>query len=137
MSSSRGRSREVATLFRQSTDLALAAPQVVAHRMARMTAGSGGMPSARDQKEFTQMVVEKQVAFGQAWVAMVMHASMSGPSLFMAMAQPWGSPWTGQGAPAGKSALALWQSATLGMLNAGLAPVRAKAVANAKRLARG
>ncbi|WP_028601299.1 polyhydroxyalkanoate granule-associated phasin [Ottowia thiooxydans] len=125
--------REATTLLRQSTEIALAAPQVVAHRMTRMTAGAGGMPSARDQKEFTQMVVEKQVAFGQAWVAMIMHAATTAPSLFLAMAQS----WTMQGTPANKSLLTQWQNATLGMMNAGLAPVRAKAVANAKRLSRG
>jgi len=81
------------------------------------------------------MVVEKQVAFAQAWTEMIMRAAMSGPSLYLAAMQAWSAPWT----PArsmGKPFLAQWQSATLGVLNAGMAPVRKKAVANARRLSR-
>ena len=38
----------------QAAELALAVPQVVAHRMARM-ALAGHSPSARDQREFQMM----------------------------------------------------------------------------------
>lgn len=50
-------------------ELGVAAPQVVAHRLTRM-ALAGATPSARDRNEFTGMVVEKQVAFAQAWMNM-------------------------------------------------------------------
>ena len=50
-------------------DISMAVPQVINHRLTRM-ALSGPVLSARDQKEFTRMVVEKQVAFSQAWLTM-------------------------------------------------------------------
>lgn len=49
--------------------LGVAVPQVMAHRLTRM-ALAGPVLSARDRKEFTGMVMEKQMAFSQAWVAM-------------------------------------------------------------------
>ena len=48
-------------------DISLAAPQVVAHRVARMVQ-SGPVLSERDRKEFTGMVQEKQLAFSQSWM---------------------------------------------------------------------
>ena len=54
-----------ALVARQATDLAVAAPQVVAHRLTRM-AMAGANPSARDRREFTRMVSEKQTAFQQS-----------------------------------------------------------------------
>lgn len=82
------------------------------------------------------MVLEKQVAFSQAWSAMAVQAAMSGPALALAMARAWGSPLT-LGSAGGQSMLHQWQGAMLSMMNTGLAPVRAKAVANARRLSRG
>lgn len=129
------RNRKAASLMRQTTDLAVAAPQVIAHRVARMAA-AGAVPSARDQKEFTRMVEEKHAAFGQAWMAMGLQSMVAAPTLAMAMARAWWTPW--QPGTAWNGALATqWQSAALGVWGKGLAPVRATAVANAKRLARG
>lgn len=129
------RNRKAASVMRQTTDLAVAAPQVIAHRMARMAA-AGPLPSVRDQKEFTKMVQEKQVAFSQAWLAMGMQAMVAGPALAMAMARVWATPW--QHGSVWNTALATqWQSAALGVWGKGLAPVRAAAVANARRLSRG
>ena len=48
-----------ALVARQATDLAVAAPQVVAHRLTRM-AMAGANPSARDRREFTRMVSENR-----------------------------------------------------------------------------
>ncbi len=62
-----------ALVARQATDLAVAAPQVVAHRLTRM-AMAGANPSARDRREFTRMVSEKQTAFQQSWAAMGMQS---------------------------------------------------------------
>ncbi|MBO9717355.1 MAG: hypothetical protein J7507_11255, partial [Pseudoxanthomonas sp.] len=60
------RSRKAAA---QLVELGIAAPQVVAHRLVRM-AGAGSQLSARDRREFVGMVVEKQTAFAEAWMAM-------------------------------------------------------------------
>ncbi|MDR6215016.1 polyhydroxyalkanoate granule-associated phasin [Paracidovorax wautersii] len=132
------RNRKAASVMRQTADLAVAAPQVVAHRVARMAAaGAAGVaPSARDQREFTRMVQEKQVAFGQAWLAMGMQAMVAGPALAMAAARAWYTPWQ-PGAVWNNALATQWQSAVWGVWAKGLAPVRAKAVANARRLARG
>lgn len=129
------RNRQAASVMRQTTDIAVAAPQVIAHRVARM-ATAGAMPSARDQKEFTRMVEEKQTAFSQAWMAMATQSMVAGPALAMSMARAWTTPW--KPGTAWNGALATqWQNAALGVWGKGLAPVRATAVANARRLARG
>ncbi|HVZ42962.1 MAG TPA: hypothetical protein VHA82_04050 [Ramlibacter sp.] len=54
---------------RQVMELAFAAPQVVAHRTARM-ARAGARPTARDRAEFTRMGTEKFAAFCSSWAAM-------------------------------------------------------------------
>lgn len=103
----------------QAAEVAFAAPQVVAHRLARM-ALAGPMPNARDRREFHGMAQEKVHAFWQSWFAM-------GWAMTQAMQQAW---------------LAMLQGARVPMLDAhailgkGLAPVHRKATANARRLAR-
>ncbi|KQR45786.1 polyhydroxyalkanoate granule-associated phasin [Acidovorax sp. Leaf160] len=131
----RNNQRQAAALWRQGTELSIAAPQVIAHRLARMAA-AGAQPSARDQREFTRMVAEKQTAFAQAWMAMATQSMVAAPALAMGMARSWFTPW-GATAWAGQQALAAqWQAAAMGVMGKGLAPVRAAAVANAKRLNR-
>ncbi len=66
MASTRRKPKPVAV---QAAEMAFAVPQVVAHRLARM-AIAGANPSARDRKEFSGMVAEKQLAFTQSWQAM-------------------------------------------------------------------
>ncbi|MCG2595387.1 hypothetical protein LZ009_21625 [Ramlibacter sp. XY19] len=113
------RRRSSAHLSRQAGELALAVPQVVAHRLTRM-ALAGPTLSARDRKEFQGMGQEKLVAFWQSWFGMG-----------WAMAQMWQKAW-----------LAALQGArmpsidTNHILSQALAPVHRKATANAKRLAR-
>lgn len=99
-------------IARQLTELAFAAPQVVAHRTLRM-ARAGGSPSARDQAEFMRMGTEKVAAFYQSWGAM------------------WMAMWSMQ-----MDFLRTWSTAGLSVSGAGLAPVHRRAVANAKRLGR-
>ena len=99
-------------LARQFTELAFAAPQVVAHRTLRMAAASSP-PSARDQAEFMRMGTEKVAAFYQSWGAM-----------WMAM---WALQFDFARAMSG---------AALSVTGAGLAPVHRRAVANARRLGR-
>lgn len=126
--------RKASSVMRQTSDLAAAAPLVVAHRVARMAA-AGPSPSRRDRAEFTRMVLEKQAAFGQAWMAMALQSAVAFPALMGAMARAWAHPWNA--AAWWNPALAgPWQTAALGVWAKGLAPVRAAAVANARRLSR-
>ncbi|WP_311221264.1 MULTISPECIES: polyhydroxyalkanoate granule-associated phasin [unclassified Acidovorax] len=127
--------QKAAALWRQGTELSVAAPQVIAHRLARMAA-AGPQPSARDQREFTRMVAEKQTAFAQAWMAMATQSMVTGPALAMSMARSWFMPWGSKGWTGQQALATQWQSAALGVMGKGLAPVRSAAVANAKRLNR-
>jgi len=122
-------------LARQAMELSLAAPHVVAHRMARM-AVAGPAPSARDRQEFWRMGNEKVVAFQQSWMAMWMQAwqiqLQLARSFTMATTQALARGDAAAWAP-------LFDSATTGatsLLTAGLAPVHRRAVANSRRLAR-
>jgi len=113
-------SRRTATkLSRQAGELALAVPQVVAHRMARM-ALAGPTLSARDRKEFHGMGQEKMVAFWQSWFGMGWAAT-----------QMWQKAWI-----AGLQGARVPSIDTNRILSQGLAPVHRKATANARRLAR-
>lgn len=111
--------RRSAALARQATELALAVPQVVSHRLARL-ALAGPLPNARDRREFHAMGQEKVHAFWQSWFAM-------GWAMAEAMQKAW---------------IAVLQGARVPLLDThavlarGLAPVHRKATANAKRLAR-
>lgn len=100
--------------------LGMAAPQVVAHRVTRM-ASAGRNPSARDRREFTGMVVEKQIALMQAWAGMA--------TATLQMQQRW---WL---AAFGGRAPSLRQYADA-VTARGIAPFHRKAVSNSKRLAR-
>lgn len=100
--------------------LGTAVPQVVSHRVARM-ALAGPVLSARDQKEFTDMVVEKQVAFATAWFG------MASETLLMQQRMMWAC-WSGRYPSASEVAQAVAAK--------GLAPIHRKAVSNARRLAR-
>ena len=102
-------------------DISLAAPQVVAHRVARM-ANSGPVLSERDRKEFTGMVAEKQVAFSQSWMIMSTEMfKLQQQMLVACMRNPWTWGWN-------------LPSATERVLAKGMEPVRSKAVSNARRL---
>jgi hypothetical protein len=107
------------TLARQATELAVAVPQVVAHRLTRM-ALAGPVLNARDRREFHGMAQEKVHAFWQSWFAM-------GWAMTQACQQAW---------------IAMLQGARVPLLDTqavlarGLAPVHRKATANARRLSR-
>ncbi len=118
--------RRPRTTASKLAELSLAVPQVVAHRMTRM-AMAGPTLSARDHKEFTGMVAEKQLAFAQSWLAM-MSESVRQQQRFMLS-------WVGGVPSIGKQA-AQSQSAMNSIAHAGLGPLHRKAVANSKRLAR-
>lgn len=113
------RRRAPASLSRQSAELALAVPQVMAHRLTRM-ALAGPFPNARDRREFHGMGQEKMLAFSQSWFAM-------GLAMSQAMQQAW---------LAGLQGAAVPLLDTQAILAKGLAPVHRKATSNARRLGR-
>lgn len=120
----------------QSLALALAVPQVVAHRVGRI-AQAGPTLSARDRREFTQMGAEKVAAFYESWAAMAAAGVRAQQSMGLAMMRnaalvPWGLARPASLMP---SANTLAAHATRVMAQ-GLAPVHKRAVGNAKRLGR-
>lgn len=132
------KSPKAAAVARQATDLAIAAPQVVAHRLTRM-ALAGANPSARDRREFTRMVSEKQTAFQQSWAAMGLQSMVASQSMMQTWMHMWCTPWSASTWNGGAlaSQASQWQNAMWGVVGKGMAPVHRTAVANAKRLARG
>jgi hypothetical protein len=87
---------------------------------------AGPTISARDRKEFTGMVAEKQAAVAQAWTAMFAEGMRLQQRLALSL-------FTGA-TPRQHAARA--KSAASRIASTGLAPFHRKAVANAKRLAR-
>jgi hypothetical protein len=126
--------RKSKSVASQSAELAVAVPQVVAHRVMRM-AMSGPKLSKRDQQEFQLMVAEKQTAFAEAWQAMAVQSVRANQALATSLLRSFWSP-TLKGKPSAGMVAAQVQSAALGVLGKGLAPIHRKAVANARRLAR-
>ena len=129
-----GRRRKSLSLLAKSAELAIAAPQVIAHRVTRM-AIAGPTLSARDRKEFHLMVAEKMAGFGEAWSAMVLQTIRANQAVAVSLFRAFWAPSLRRRASTTAVAAQL-QSAALDILAKGLAPVHRKAVANAKRLAR-
>jgi hypothetical protein len=115
-------------------ELAIAVPQVVAHRVTRM-ALAGPKISDRDRKEFQMMVIEKQVAFAQAWGDMAIQAFRANQALAASMVRLFFAPFLLK-KPSSALVAAQVQNATIGVLSKGLAPVHRKATSNARRLAK-
>jgi hypothetical protein len=127
------RNRDTQSLAVKSMQIALAAPQVVAHRVARM-ALAGPNLSARDRQEFKTMVGEKHAAFVQSWSNMYLQTLRANQAIATSMVQSFFSPLS-----YGKSAASISaqvQRAAVGVLAQGLAPIHRKAVSNARRLAK-
>ncbi|MCY7353745.1 MAG: hypothetical protein LH470_01425 [Lysobacter sp.] len=135
--------RQAARLGQQMTEMMIAAPQVVAHRTTRILM-AGHTPGARDSREFQAMGGEKLAAFSESWQAMASQAIISQIQLATTLTQMafkqsslW---WTPFGASRGMSTADMtqlghqMQSAALQIASKGMAPVRKRAVANAKRL---
>jgi hypothetical protein len=128
------RSRSNRSLATQAAELALAVPQVVAHRVTRM-ALSSPKPSPRDRKEFERMFAEKNTAFAESWRAMAAQAALANQALAASFFYSFLFAARGKRPSAAATASQLHKAA-LGVLGKGLAPVHRKAVANAKRLSR-
>jgi len=126
--------RKSRSIAAKATELAIAAPQVVAHRLTRM-AIAGPTPSARDRKEFNLMVAEKQAAMAQSMQAMAMQAVVANQALAASFFRSFWSPAAWRKPSAARTASQI-HNAALGILGKGMEPVHRKAVANAKRLAR-
>jgi hypothetical protein len=118
----------------QTAELAFAAPQVVAHRLARM-ALAGHTPSARDRREFGLMGAEKLAAMHESWTAMWLESLRAQQQMSLSLMSSMWFPWAGPRVTPRASAARL-QRAALGVMGQGLAPVHRRAVANAKRLGR-
>lgn len=127
-------------LSRQTADLMFAAPQVMGARLARM-AHAGPAPSARDRREFVAMGTEKLAAFNEAWIATTLSAMRFNQAMAVAFTRAFWTPWRRGSATAsmtaGIAALRRFESAALDAANEGIAPVRRRAVGNARRLSRG
>ena len=123
--------RRTQRLNQQVTELAWAVPQVVNERMTRMMF-AGPQPSANDQREFHMMGQEKVSAFCESWMAMSQQMVRAQQELYLSWLNSFtrfpANAWT----PAKMTQAA--QSATLGVLGAGMAPVHSRAVSNARRL---
>lgn len=118
----------------QAAELALAVPQVIAHRVTRM-AIAGPAPVARDRREFQRMSAEKLAAFNESWNAMSLQAFRANQQLAMSFLQALWLPWAAPKAST-RSASRQIGSAVWGIAAKGMAPVHRRAVANAKRLGR-
>lgn len=125
-------SRKTKPLAVKAAEMALAVPQVVAHRLARM-ALAGHNPSERDQREFALMSAEKTAAFNESWGAMVAATLRANQQMATSMWTTALFPWSKYSATPNAMA-ARYQQAALGVLDKGLAPVHRRAVANARRL---
>ena len=114
-------------------ETALAVPQVMAHRIARMHS-AGLTPGARDRAEFSRMTQEKADVFGESLQAMAAEvAAINNQVLLDGMAQ-WVrlalNPWQ----PAHLPSSAAWGHWQERIARKGMAPVHKRVAANAKRL---
>jgi hypothetical protein len=128
---SRRRRRRSKSLAVQTVELAVAVPQVLAHRAMRMAA-AGASPSAHDRKEFQRMGSEKVAAFAESWNAMALQTFRANQQLALSYMQSLWFPWMRRRSSASKQL----SNAALGILGKGMAPIHRRALANAKRLGR-
>ncbi len=126
-------------LTRSAVQMADAVPQVVLHRVARMMA-AGVNPNRSDQDEFYRMGAEKVAAFGESWAAMSMQAVAAQQQFAAFWLQTWWQVALGgwMNPPTmqrlSSSAQRQLMNSVLDVATRGIAPVRRRAVANAKRL---
>lgn len=135
-------------------ELAIAAPQVIATRTARMLA-AGSNPGTADRTEFSQMCTEKVQAFWESLFAMSVQTLRTHQDYARTAALQWWRLWTtpwwlgairsapGRTASAARAATLLslpsasrQARAMSRIVEAGLGPIHKRATANARRLAR-
>lgn len=122
------------SLAAKAAGLAVAVPQVMAHRLARMALAGLRLPP-RDGKEFERMVAEKNAALGEACSAMAAQGAKSNQALAASFFRSFLLAAQGRRSSAASPA-AQWHQAALSVMGKGFAPVHRKAMANARRLAR-
>ncbi|WP_020560024.1 polyhydroxyalkanoate granule-associated phasin [Thiofilum flexile] len=120
-------------LSTQATEIAVAAPQVIAMRTARLLM-AGVNPNAKDQHEFFQMGAEKVEAFGEAWFAMTTQMLRVNQEFMMMWVNAW-NPYRIGGLMSRPTRRL--ETETLKVLSKGITPVHKRVVSNAKRLSRG
>ena len=147
------RRRSMGSLVK-AAEIAIAAPQVVAVRTARMLA-AGANPNSRDRAEFSRMGTEKVQAFWESMFAMTRQAARANQEYArLAFLQWWGmwtKPWWLLAyRPASQAIATVAQSIASGstsmhrqrlgalskVIEHGLSPVHKRATANARRLTR-
>ncbi|MDN3922438.1 polyhydroxyalkanoate granule-associated phasin [Roseateles violae] len=128
------RSRKTARLASQTAELALVAPQVIAHRVGRMIA-AGHQPTPRDRAEFNRMGSEKFAAFTTAWIAMGLRAWQLQQQIGLALLRSWWTPWAWS-RPGASPLPGLLSGGVLSIAGKGIAPLHATASANLRRLSR-
>jgi hypothetical protein len=134
-------------------ELAVAAPQVIATRSARMLA-AGANPGAADRAEFSKMWTEKGHAFWESLFAMGVQMVKVNQDYARTAAlqwwRMWTTPWWLSAIPRTPPSSALSRAVTFlplpsvrqrkravsRLVDAGLGPIHKRATANARRLSR-
>ena len=128
-------------LSRDTAQMAAAVPQVIAHRVGRMMT-AGILPNGRDQQEFYMMGAEKVAAFNESWSAMSLQAVAAQQQFALWWVQTWWKVAMGgwMNPPSrqhlSNSAQQRLFDSMLDVTSRGMAPVKRRAVANARRLNR-
>jgi hypothetical protein len=128
------RSARRRSLSEKCMELAVAVPQVVAHRATR-AALAGSIMSEQDRREFHRMVNEKHAAFAQACWEMALQMCRVNLKLITIMVRASVAPFSSD-APSVAATVAQTQKAVMTVLDKGFAPVHRRAVLNAKRLSK-
>ena len=118
---------------RQLGELGLAAPQVMAHRMTRLWM-AGPILSEHDREEFTDMVLEKQQAFVESWLAMFGEVARLQQNFFLSFFGNAPSLWSFNPLTLWLNVAAHHNEAANSVFSKGLAPVHSRAVENSQRL---
>lgn len=138
----------------KAAELAIAAPQVVAIRTARMLA-AGANPNSRDGAEFSRMGTEKVQASWESMFAMARQAARANQEYtrlaFLRWWGVWTKPWwllayrppsqaiasVAQSVASGSAAVQRQRVRAISkVMEHGLSPVHKRATANARRLTR-
>lgn len=118
------RRRRATSTSHRLLELGMLAPAIAGSRLARM-ALEGASPSARGRSELFAMVLEKQVAFAQAWSAVWTETAR--------MQMQFGAAWMSS-VPTAAQTARIADAGLRRIAAKALAPVHRKVVANARRL---
>lgn len=127
------RNRKSHALATRAVGIALEAPQVFAHRVARMWF-AGSSPSARDHREFHRMGAEKAAAFYESWNAMLSEVVRANVRFALSSASFWW--WPMRPSLHSRRTYAHVRRTAFAVAGKGLIPVHRRVLANAKRLRR-